>query len=66
MAAYRMKFAHLDDENLEKVQHLEEQLGSIILVLEPQYSVATLSDEQLEQVKDLEQAMGVVLVAYQA
>ena len=65
MRKNRYIYADLDDSGLDKVRTLEEQMGSVVLVMERLLPVAPLSDEQLEQIQSLEQDLGVVLVAYQ-
>lgn len=65
MTARRMKIADLQDADLKKVQQLEEQMGTLIIALEPQIPLAELSEEQLELLNSLENELGVVLVAYQ-
>ena len=65
MTARRMKIADLDESDLKKVQQLEEQMGTLIIALEPQYPLAELSDEQLDMLNKLEEQLGVLLIAYQ-
>ena len=65
MTARRMKIADLDESDLKKIQLLEEQMGTLIIALEPQIPLAELSDENLEMLKKLEEELGVLLVAYQ-
>ena len=65
MKSPRMKYANLDERGLEKVRTLEEQMGSLVLVMEQQYPIAKLSDRQLERIQELEKDLGVILIAYQ-
>ena len=65
MRKNRYKYADLDDAGLEKVRVLEEQMGSVVVVMESLHPVAPLSDGQLERIQSLEKDLGVVLVAYQ-
>ena len=60
-----MKIADLHDADLKKVQQLEEQMGTLIIALEPQIPLAELSEAQLERLNSLENELGVVLIAYQ-
>ena len=65
MKARRMKIADLQEADLHKVQQLEEQMGTLIIALEPQIPLAELSEAQLELLNSLESELGVVLIAYQ-
>jgi hypothetical protein len=65
MRKNRFTYADLDDAGLEKVRTLEEQMGSVVVVMERLLPVAPLSEGQLERIQSLEQDLGVVLVAYQ-
>jgi DNA-binding transcriptional LysR family regulator len=64
VAATRMKIAQLDDSSLAKLRVLEEEMGTLILALEPHHPLAKLDEEQVKRLQDLEQELGVVLVAY--
>lgn len=66
MQTNRFNYANLDEAGLQKVQTLEEQMDSVILVMERQLPVAKLSDEQVKQIQVLEKEFGIVLVAYRA
>jgi hypothetical protein len=65
MRKHRYTYADLDDAGLKKVSAMEEQLGSVVIVMERLVPVASLSEEQLERIQSLEKDLGVVLVAYQ-
>jgi len=65
MTARRMRIANLSEDDLKKVQQLEESMGSLILALEPQIPLAELTDEQVAMVSALEEEIGVILIAYQ-
>ena len=65
MSALRMKIANLDEASLQKVRDLEEQMESVILVLEPHRPLADLTPEQVERLQSLEKELGVLLLAYQ-
>jgi hypothetical protein len=64
MSKRRLKIANLDDASLEKLQSMEESMGTLILALEPHYPLAELSEEQVNRLKALEEELGVVLIAY--
>jgi hypothetical protein len=64
MTMRRMKIANLEEAEVERIRQMEEQLGTLILALEPHYPAAELSEEQLAKLHTLEQELGVVLIAY--
>lgn len=64
MTVRRMKIADLEEAEVERIRQMEEQLGTLILALEPHYPIAELSGEQLQKLHALEQELGVVLIAY--
>jgi hypothetical protein len=59
-----MKFANLDEKDLLKVRELEEQMNSLVLVMERHSPLARLDEAQLEQLRAMESDLGVLLVAY--
>jgi hypothetical protein len=61
-----MRVAMLDRERLEKVQDLERDLGTFLVALEREFSLADLSEEQLKQLQQAEEEMGIVLLAYRS
>ena len=54
-----------DPQHLEKIRALEQELGIVLLALEPRFYPATLSKEQQERLRALERELSVVLVAYE-
>ena len=44
---------------------MEEQMGTLIIALEPHIPLAELSDDQVKRLNSLEEELGVVLIAYQ-
>ena len=66
MAEPRMRVAMLDRERLEKVQALERELGTFLVALEREFSLAELSEEQLKKLQQTEAEMGIVLLAYKS
>ena len=64
MAAPRMKVAELDPARLAKVRKLEEELGTYVVALEPEFQLAELNSGQLERLATAEKELGVVLLAY--
>lgn len=64
MATRRMRVANLSEKELARIQAMEEELGALVVALEPQYKMAKLTDEQLTQLQELEESLGVFLLAY--
>jgi hypothetical protein len=64
MTKRRMRVANLTEKELARIQAMEEELGALVVALEPQYKMASLSVDQLAQLQELEEAMGVILLAY--
>lgn len=60
-----MRIANLDEKSLKRVQQMEDQMGTLIIALEPHIPLAELSDDQVKMLNSLEEELGVVLVAYQ-
>ena len=65
MTVAYLKPAQLDRQRMQKLQSLEQELGTWIVAVEPQAQVADLSGEQLKRLQDAERELGVVLLAYQ-
>lgn len=65
MTVKRMRIANLDEKSLKRVQQMEEQMGTLIIALEPHIPLAELSDDQVKRLNSLEEELGVVLIAYQ-
>ncbi len=64
MTTQRMKIAELNPARLAKVRELEEELGTYVVALEPEFRLAALTPTQLERLKAAERELGVVLLAY--
>jgi hypothetical protein len=60
-----MRIAKLEESQLNKVQELEEELGTYVVALEPYVRLAELSEEQIQKLQAMEQDLGVVLLAYE-
>jgi predicted xylose isomerase-like sugar epimerase len=65
MTRPRMKFANLDEESLKKLTTLEEQMGTLILAVEPIYPFAQLKEEQIKKIQKLEEEFDIILLAFQ-
>ncbi|MCC6555149.1 MAG: hypothetical protein IT372_19465 [Polyangiaceae bacterium] len=53
-----------DPQKIEKIRALEQDLGGIVVVLEPKLELAKLSKEQMDRLRAVERDLSVVLVAY--
>lgn len=56
--------AQLDQAVLKNVQQLENELGVVLVAIEPDPQPASLSEAQLHRIRTLEQQTGKVLLAY--
>ena len=59
-----LKIASLSDDQVTKIQALEEKLGKHIMAFEPGISIAMLKPDELRQLSELESELGVILLAY--
>lgn len=57
------KFANLDEQAVKRVKAIEEELGMVVLVMEPHYPAAQLTDDQVQRLQQLEDELGVLLLA---
>ena len=57
------KFANLDEKAVKRVETIEEELGMVVLVMEPHYPAAQLTDDQVQRLQQLENELGVLLLA---
>ena len=64
MSRRRMGVAKLTDKELSRLQAMEEELGALVVALEPQYKMADLSADQVALLQSLEESLGVILLAY--
>jgi hypothetical protein len=58
-----MRFARLDRQKLSKLREVEAELGSWLVVLEPEVKTIELPDEQAQLLKQIETNLGVTLMA---
>lgn len=60
-----VKFATLNEEQLQTLQALEKELGVYLLALVPEtLRLASLTPEQVARVQEVEEKLGVMLIAY--
>jgi hypothetical protein len=58
------KYAKLNKDDLNKIQSLEKETGTILLAYENDTPYAKLTDEQVKRIQQLEKDLGVILLAY--
>lgn len=62
-----VRFATLNEEQLQTLQALEKELGVYLLALVPEtLRLASLTPEQVARVQEVEEKLGVMLIAYRA
>jgi len=60
-----IRYAHLTESKLKKIQALEKEIGNIyLLAVEKTPSIASLSKEDLAKIQKLEKELGMILIAY--
>ena len=65
MAEADLRIAQLDASSVSKIKALEQDIGKLVLALEPRVQVAKLQQAQLDRVQRLEKELGVILLAYE-
>ena len=60
------KYAKLNKDDLNKIQSLEKETGTILLAYEKEPPYANLTDEAVKRIQQLEKELGVILLAYKA
>jgi hypothetical protein len=58
--------AKVNDSQLEKIRNLEQNIGKVIVAIEPKQQFARLTQDQLNELRTAEQELGVVMVAYES
>ncbi len=59
-----VKYPQLDEQRLAKLKALEQELGTVVVAVEPQTQVAELPPDKLRRLQEAEKEMGVILLAY--
>ena len=62
-AQNEVKFAELDEKALGRLHELEEEIGSCLVAVAPDWRPAKLGKKQLKRLRKAEKEMGVLLVA---
>jgi hypothetical protein len=64
VTAIQRKYAKLNKDDLNKIQSLEKETGTILVAFEKDAPYAALTDEQVKRVQQLEKDLGVILLAF--
>jgi hypothetical protein len=64
MSTAYVRYPELDREKMQRLQSLEKELGTVIVAVEPEATVASLPPDKLKRLKEAEKEMGVILLAY--
>lgn len=63
MTISQMRFARLDRQKLSKLREVEAELGSWLVVLEPEMETVELPEEQTQILKQIEADLGITFIA---
>ncbi len=66
MVTVQRKYAKLNKDDLNKIQSLDKETGTILVAFEKDSPYADLTDEQVKKLQQLEKELGVILLAYKA
>ena len=64
MPISQMRFARLDRQKLIKLREVEAELGSWLVVLEPEMEMVELPEEKAQLLKQIEAELGITLMAF--
>ena len=64
MSTGYVKYPQLDGEKMQKLKSLEQELGTVVVAVEPQATVAELPPDKLRRLQQAEREMGFILLAY--
>jgi hypothetical protein len=64
MQTAHVKYPNLSGEQLARLQRLEQEIGHVVVAVEPQTITAELSPDELRRLQAVESEMGVILLAY--
>jgi hypothetical protein len=64
MVTVPRKFAKLNNDDLNKIQSLEKEIGKVILAYEPESPYAELKPEEIDKIRKLEIDLKVIILAY--
>jgi hypothetical protein len=64
MHTAHVKYPELSGQQLARLRALENELGKMVVAVEPQTTVADLSRDELTRLQQAEREMGLILLAY--
>lgn len=64
MSTAYVKYPNLDPQRMAKLKSLENELGAVVVAVEPETQVAELPPDKLQRLLDAEKELGVILLAY--
>ena len=57
--------SQLNNDQLAEIQSLENELGLVLVAVDPQPKLASLTDEQVQRLQHYEKITGKLLLAYE-
>lgn len=64
MSTGYVKYPQLNQQQMQQLKSLEEELGTLVIAVEPQTQVAELPPDKLNRLQQAEREMGMILLAY--
>jgi len=58
--------AKVDESQLQKIKDLEQNIGKVVVAIQPKQMFAQLTQDQLTALQTTERELGVVMVAYES
>lgn len=65
MSVICMSIAQLDYSKIERIQKLEQEIGTPVIAVEKKCHWTDLDQDRLNKLQSVEQELGVVLLAYE-
>lgn len=64
MSTAYVKYPNLDSQGMARLKALEQELGAVVVAVEPEVQVAELTPDKLRRLQQAEEEMGMILLAY--
>ncbi len=64
MATGYVKYPQLNQQQMQQLKSLENELGTVVVAVEPETQVAELPPDKLRRLQQAEREMGMILLAY--
>ncbi len=64
MTTAYVKYPQLSQQQMQQLKSLEQELGTVVVAVEPQAQVAELPPDKLRRLQQAERDMGLILLAY--